>query len=180
MNYSALKTSIVLPQSIVDRALVDVEDVNRVRDVPYAERFKGATDTENTGPQSVMHVAPDIKDDLNKLVGVECSRITYLINNPFFITTPHIDNLTKVRRISCLTWALAPSNVDDVAPTIFYSHKFPSKPMVVHKWGKEGFIFPTQVRHSMKNNSHRRILLQMAYDCQPHELKAKLDAIHSL
>jgi hypothetical protein len=57
---------------------------------------------------------------------------------------------------------------ENFAPTVFYDKE--GNVSYVHHYTKKGFILDTTVMHSMKNNEHKRYMLQLCYSRLANDL----------
>lgn len=167
------KTNIKLPNTLLielEQAAVEANysDSGYASSHTLHELLKKRITKTSNGPQKASKVPDTIRKKLESFLGVTGNTCSLLYNEPRYITEKHIDQ--ERERQLCLTWAIAPTPYNLVAPTIFHI----GDSTYEHYYDENGFILDTRIFHSMVNNDYTRILVQLTFSCELEELKSKL------
>jgi hypothetical protein len=97
----------------------------------------------------------------------EIKEISMRTSAPHSVIYPHKDALSENNRKTCITWALAPIYTN-CSPTVFYDES--GIQIYKHCYDEAAFVLDTRITHSMENNEHERILLQVTFDSELKDL----------
>lgn len=174
MNLSDYIVKVSLPEQLLLDCIVDSRDFNSYVPLNPNKNLLLRLSTKTTGPQRIKYVNPNITASLTSILGVVPEMCLYLVNQPHFITLPHVDEYANSYRKSALTWVIQPLPPSLAAPTLFYDKD--NQVINSYTYDSNGFILDTRLRHGMINNNYYRILLQFMLDIEPAELKTKIHA----